>query len=67
MRPNPKFSADLATFTKEILNGVLHFQCSEGNMKGTICWVEATKKKLNSQPNREVIFSPTDLETFPSK
>ena len=25
MWPNPQFSADLVTFTKEILNGKLHF------------------------------------------
>ena len=25
MRPNPQFPADLITFTKEILNGKLHF------------------------------------------
>ena len=29
MRPNPRFPADLATFTEEIINGKLHFMCSE--------------------------------------
>ena len=28
MWPNPQFSADLITFTKEILKGELHFLCS---------------------------------------
>ena len=28
MGPNPQFSADLVTFTEEILNGKLHFLCS---------------------------------------
>ena len=28
MWPNPQFSADLVTFTEEILNGKLHFLCS---------------------------------------
>ena len=28
MRPNPQESADLVTFTEEILNGKLHFLCS---------------------------------------
>ena len=28
MWPNPQFPADLLTFTKEILNGNLHFLCS---------------------------------------
>ena len=28
MRPNPQFSADLVSFTEEILNGKLHFFCS---------------------------------------
>ena len=27
MWPNPRFTADLVTFTKEILNGKLHFLC----------------------------------------
>ena len=29
MWPNPKFPVDLVTFTEEILNGKLHFLCSE--------------------------------------
>ena len=28
MLPNPQFSANLVTFTEEILNGKLHFLCS---------------------------------------
>ena len=28
MWPNPQLPADLVTFTKEILNGKLHFLCS---------------------------------------
>ena len=28
MWPNPKFAADLVTFTEEIFNGKLHFLCS---------------------------------------
>ena len=28
MLPNPQFPADLVTFTKEVLNGKLHFLCS---------------------------------------
>ena len=28
MRPNPQETADLVTFTEEILNGKLHFLCS---------------------------------------
>ena len=28
MRPNPQETADLVTFTKEILNGKPHFLCS---------------------------------------
>ena len=31
MSPNPQIPADLVTFTEEILNGILHFLCSEGN------------------------------------
>ena len=29
MWPNPQKAADLVTFTEEILNGKLHFLCSE--------------------------------------
>ena len=29
MRPNPQETADLVTFTEEILNGKLHFLCSD--------------------------------------
>ena len=29
MRTNPQFPMDLVTFTEEILNGELHFLCSE--------------------------------------
>ena len=29
MKPNPQFSADLVTFTEEILNGKLDFLCSD--------------------------------------
>ena len=29
MRPNPQFSADLVIFTEEIINGKLHFLCSD--------------------------------------
>ena len=29
MKPNPQETADLVTFTKEILNGKLHFLCSD--------------------------------------
>ena len=28
MQPNPQETANLATFTEEILNGKLHFLCS---------------------------------------
>ena len=32
MWPNPQESADLVTFTEEILNRKLHFLCSEKDM-----------------------------------
>ena len=33
MWPNPQYPADLVTFTEEILNGKLHFSCSECPIK----------------------------------
>ena len=35
MGPNPQEIADLVTFTKEILNGKLHFLCSAVRTTGT--------------------------------
>ena len=32
MWPNPQSTADLVTFTEEILNGKLHFLCSVGGV-----------------------------------
>ena len=36
MWPNPQETADLVTFTEEILNGKLHFLCSEYPLKVTL-------------------------------
>ena len=33
MWPNPQFPADMVTFTEEILNGKLHFLCSDSPLK----------------------------------
>ena len=33
MWPNPQFSVELVTFTEEVLNGKLHFLCSESRNK----------------------------------
>ena len=33
MWPNPHFPADLVTFTEEILDGKLHFLCSDLGLK----------------------------------
>ena len=41
MWPNPEFSADLATFTEEILNGKPHFLCTE------LIWNGFVTKKLS--------------------
>ena len=35
MGPNPQFPANLVTFTEEILNGKLHFLCSESHTKSS--------------------------------
>ena len=36
MWPNPQETADLGTFTEEILNGKLHFFCSDGAVLGIL-------------------------------
>ena len=38
MRPNPKETADLVTFTEEILNGKLHFLCSGYDLSSSSCY-----------------------------
>ena len=35
VRPNPQETADLVTFTEEILNGKLHFLCSDIKLQQT--------------------------------
>ena len=35
MWPNPQKTTNLVTFTEEILNGKLHFLCSEGEYNRT--------------------------------
>ena len=34
MWPNPQFSADLVTFTEEMLSGKLHFLCGDWGYEG---------------------------------
>ena len=48
MLPNPQFPADLVTFTEEILNGKLHFLCSEMKRckKWHCFWWEFTSSRL---------------------
>ena len=36
MRPNPQETADLVKFVEQILNGKLHFLCSDNNLKISI-------------------------------
>ena len=51
MWPNPQFPADLVTLTEEILNGKLHFLCSE-------MWILTLLQKVSSQCPEQ--FSPCD-------
>ena len=52
MWPNPQFPADLVTFTGAILNGKLHFLCSDRN----IVFLRQTKYLHFSNCNCMVIF-----------
>ena len=45
MWPNPQDTADLGTFTEEILNGKLHFLCSV--KAGKWLWKKFSLKKLS--------------------
>ena len=50
MWPNPQKTVDLVTFTEEILNGKLHFLCSEWYWWGMNweSWKERKQKKINT-------------------
>ena len=47
MWPIPQFAAELVTFTEEILNGKLHFLCSEISdiihLRNKILYIEASR------------------------
>ena len=55
MWPNPQETADLVTFTEQILNGKLHFLCSENlfmfneaKIKNTMPQADILKRNLNN-------------------
>ena len=54
MWPNPQFSADLATFTEEILNGKLYFLCYE-NMGEYIPVVNVITTKAVKEIFRDIL------------
>ena len=45
MEPNPQFTADLVSFAGEILNGKLHFLCSD--------WIASIVINVNMQPRKQ--------------
>ena len=49
MCPNPLETADLVTFTEEILNGKLHFSCSNMLVETTLSGDLKNLKKENKQ------------------
>ena len=49
MRPNLQFPADLVTLTEEILNGKLHFLCSELSYIGAQERLFFDTKQLNNK------------------
>ena len=53
MWPNPQFPADLVTFAEEILNGKLHFLCSDDYIRITILFIYFI------QVNAWLIFHPS--------
>ena len=46
MWPNSQFSVDLGTFTKEIVNGKLHFLCSENIYKRLLLFQSANTASI---------------------
>ena len=52
MSPNPQETADLVMFTEEILNGKLHFFCSQGHSKGR----KDTRNSQDLQGMRQIIM-----------
>ena len=58
MWPNPQETADLVTFTEEILNGKLHFSCSEeSNAFAILLFVSRIKLILELCQNFYLIWS----------
>ena len=51
MWPNPHFPADMFTFTEEILNGKLHFLCSD------IVVLESFENKDHSHSKNDNLFN----------
>ena len=49
MWPDPQFTADLVTFTREILNGKVHF------------FVQCCSTKIRSTVTRGVFGTPTNI------
>ena len=49
MRPNPQETADLVSFTEQILNGKLHFLCSDRYGTGVIKLTNKAKVKANTK------------------
>ena len=45
MWPNPQITADLVTFTEEILNGKLHVLCNVGLHRNISFWINNNKTK----------------------
>ena len=47
MWPNPQETSDLVTFTEEILNGELHFLCSNMIIKVTVQAIRSQAQQLS--------------------
>ena len=47
MLPNPQIPSDLVTFTKEILNGKLHFLSSVTCLTTNEAWVSVNPEQLS--------------------
>ena len=59
-------SADLVTFTEEILNGKLHFLCSDGYGAGVFKLTNKAKVKANTKYSSNN-FDYDSKEIFPNK
>ena len=61
MRPNSQETADLITFTEKILNGKLHFLCSENSVSQLLLLTASSINDLHYNSWLELVFLRSEI------